>query len=174
VRISTRTAPRGEDPDEVTDGGDIELAVRPAVDDEHLRPTGAIDVADRPERLTSRRRDRRPDHLVPEVGSTRQRLLRACHDLEVGAHQWLGRRPVGDLLEAEPPARPVGDGRRPGDRQRLVTALAVEHGANGVALPRVVGEDLDAHGTAKPVQAPDQRDDEAITGGRCRGVGHER
>src|SRR6185295_20173028 len=162
---------RREDPDEVPNAGNVELAVRPAVDDVDLGAARSIDVADGSENRPIRRGHGRPDDLVPEVRAPWQGRIRAGRDLEIGVLEALGRGPITDFGELETPARSIGDRRRPGDRQGRGIALPMEDGPRRVAVLGPVGQDLDPDRAAQPVDAPDERDDQAVVS-RCRGLGH--
>ena len=106
---------------------------------------------------------------MPEVGAAREGRVGSGRDLEVGALEPLGGAPVADLRELEPPAGPVGDRGRPGDRQRRRIGLSVQDGPGRVAVLRPIGQDLDPDGATQAVDAADERDDEPV-GPRADGV----
>ena len=99
---------------------------------------------------------------MPEVRATGEFGLRPDDCLEIDALQCLRLVPNANLVEAKSPARPVGDGRGPRDRQWLVAPLAVEDGARRIAQLWVVGQDLDPNVTTEPVNAAHECDDEPL------------
>lgn len=102
-------ASRREDPDERPDRGQVERAERSAGDDERLVLTDAIDVSDGAELGAIDAAHRDADDLVPVVLAPGQLLLGPDDRLEVGAAEGVGRVPRSDLVEPDPPSRPVGD-----------------------------------------------------------------
>src|SRR4029079_9494346 len=136
-------ASRREHPDERPDRGHVELAIGPAVDEEHLGATRAVDVADRPQLGAVDAANGRADDLVPEVLAARQLRLGPGDALEVRAAELVGGLAGRDLLEVKAPAGTVADGGRPIHGQRVVAALAVEDAARGITVLGTVGENLD-------------------------------
>src|SRR5439155_14887185 len=82
-------------------------------------------------------------------------------DLEVPVAQPLRGRPVRGLAEMQAPAGAVRDWARADHRQRPRISLEMEHRADGEAILRSGGQDLDADGAAKAVQPAHAADDEA-------------
>jgi hypothetical protein len=103
---------------------------------------------------------------VPEVRAAGWFGFGPDRGLEIDALQRLGLVPAPDLIEADPPAGPVGDRRGPGDGQRIVASLAVQDRARRVAQLRMIGQDLDPDRTAQTVDAPNEGDDQTFVGDR--------
>ena len=109
-------AARGEDPDERPDRGHVELAVRPAVDEEDLGAARAVDVADRPQLGAVDAADGRADDLVPEVLAAAELRLGPGDPLEVRAAELVGGLAGRDLRRSA--AASLDRRRRPTTRPR--------------------------------------------------------
>src|SRR4029079_5572865 len=161
-------ASRREHPDERPDRGHVDLAIGPAVDEEHLGATRAVDVADRPQLGAVDAANGRADDLVPEVLAARQLRLGPGDALEVRAAELVGGLAGRDLLEVQAPAGTVADGGRPIHGQRVVAALAVEDAARGLTVLRTVGQDLARGRAVQAVQAANESDDQPLPGDAIR------
>ena len=153
-------ASRIEGGDDRTNRRQVELADGSTADHVHLGLAGAIDVGDGPEQGAVRSANLGADDLVPPRLAGLELGVAIERDLEVGGTETLRGAPVPDLLEAEPPAGAVLDRLGVFDRQRRVTALAMQDLADREAILGVVGEDLDANEASQAMCAADPPDDD--------------
>ena len=160
---------RGEDANERTDDGNVELTVRTAPDHQDLGFGDAVDVVDAAQLGAVRVTNGRTDHLVPEVFAPRQPARWIEDGLQVGAPERFGRGPVRHLAEGEAPARAIRNRSRRPDGQRGLRALPVEARARPEPILGMIGQDLDANGAAHAMDAPDQANDQALTRVQVRG-----
>jgi len=96
---------------------------------------------------------------VPVDLAAGERGLTLDRDLEIGVAEPLRGRPVGDLLECDPPARTVLDGRGAGHGEGRIRALDEERLARCESHLGLVGEDLDAYEAAQPMEPANSPDD---------------
>jgi hypothetical protein len=139
---------------------EVELAEGPTPHDVDLGLAGAVDVGHLAKEASVAAADLRSDDLVPPRLAGRQLRLPVDRDLEVRVAEALRGRPIVDLLEAEPPAGAVLDGRGVGNRQRRGAALAMEDATDDEAVVRAIREDLDPNQAPQAMGAADPPDDD--------------
>jgi len=138
----------------------VEFAGGPTADHVDLGFAGSIDVGDGPEELPVRPSHLGPDHLVPPGLAGFELGVPVHGNFEVDGPQALRRGPVVDLLEPEPPAGTVLDGRGRFDRQGGVTAFAMQDLADRESILGAIREDFDANEALQAMGAADPPDDD--------------
>ncbi len=158
---STTISPRDrrEDAHHRSNQWDVELAGRTA-DQSDFGTPGPIQIDDFTETVACGIDHRAADDLVPVELAPRQLLAGSHHDFQVDVAQLLGRRPVGNLGEAHPPADLVLV--RFDDREGGVRSLDEQRTTDREPFGGAVGQRFHPDRALESVEAADAADYEPL------------